>query len=198
MDTNTDPQEVERVEYDPSLDEIIVRMGSMQKKVAQLRAADMTKKEIARTLDITEQTVNNYLQQPNVRRMVLKLAAFTSEDLRPKIAEVNSYLAENAMEAAEAEVDVLRFTRRFMYKEAAEVKMDTRLKAADLCARTAQDMQDRAGAHAPKQVQVKSLNVDISGEQAATIMTALKELDQVEQMEYIPQIVGAKEPIEEE
>lgn len=166
-------------------------------RVAMLRAADMDIESIAQWLNCEQRAVQKMLDNPKVQRLVFKLAAITTKDLAPQIRQVNVAIANTTMEAFEAEREVLRFSRR-------QMNDDGSIKAAALCANTAQDILDRAGAAAPKHSvhEVREGDTPLDEASAMRIADVLGEMEQVNAIEIksdarsLDQKPGDKSPLD--
>lgn len=144
------------------------KMTSLQRRIAQLLAADMTLRDIASWLEMSEDAVGKIARHPAVQRLRMKLAAFVVDDLRPVIEQVNERIANHADEAFEVELELMRNMRGRQHD----------VKAAGLSFSIAKDLLDRAGAAQPKKIEARTLSANISGEQLVSIRETLRELDQ--------------------
>lgn len=156
-----------------------------QRKIATMRAAGLEATMIARLLSITEETVMLHLSRPHVRSLVIKLGCVIVDELRPIIDLVKEDVRLASQEAFEANLEVLRFSRAEMHTG--------NIKAAALCGRTAENLLERVGISAPKQVEVKSTNVNLGGEDLKALKGMLEELDAVEKKTITPEYVLSDE-----
>lgn len=152
----------------PPIEDPLQRIGKTQRRVAQLKAADMTTYDIARFLDCSEETVSSILREPKVQRLILKLGAMTADDLRPKINEVNEMVHETLKEAFEIEVAIMR-------RQAEELDV----KNQQLAHAVASSILDRGGVSAPKRFESKSMNLNLGSDNVNAIAAVLKELDAI-------------------
>src|SRR5574342_509015 len=144
----------------------ILHLGSLQRRVAQLKAAGMTTFDIARYTECSETRVAQILGQPKVQKLILKLGALTADELKPAITEVNELIADTLKEAYAKEVALLRWSFE-----------NETMEGAKLCHTIASSLLDRGGASAPKRFESKSLNMNIGAESLNTIANVLKEMD---------------------
>lgn len=161
------------------------RVTGDQRKIATMRAAGIGQLQIARLLGISEETVMYHLGRPHVRSLVIKLGCVIVDELRPIVELVKEDLRIASQEAFEANLEVLRFSRAEMNKG--------NVKAAVLCGRTAENLLERVGISAPKQVEVKSTNVNLGREDIVALKGMLEELDAVQQKDITPEYVESEE-----
>lgn len=167
QDLDQEVQETSKYVPKPRVSDPMEGVTALQGRVATMRSAGMNEKDIATYLETSENTVRKILQLPKVQRLILKLTAFTTDDLRPGIERVNADIINHATEAFETELEIMRNMR----------DRQGDVKAAGLCFSVAKDLLDRAGAMQPKRIETKNLNANISGEDLKSIRETLLELD---------------------
>jgi len=151
------------------IDDPVGGLHTSHRRVAMLRAADMSIQDIARWMECTEETVTNTLRIPKVQKLLLKLGAATADHLRPVVEEVNDLIASHSREAFEKEVALMR--RSFERTESVE--------SEKLCFSISKDILDRVGAAAPKRLETKNMSLNIGTENLATLAQVLRELDAI-------------------
>lgn len=164
-----DPKPIELVHAKPGVRDPVAGLHHTHRRVAMLRAADMSIQDISRWMECTEETVCNILRIPRVQRLMLKLGAATSDDLRPKVEEVNDLVVDTLREAFETEIALMR--RTFQRTEDVESER--------LCFSITKDVLDRGGTAAPKRLETKSMSLNLGAENVQAIANTLRELDAI-------------------
>lgn len=143
-------------------------LHASHRRVAMMRAADMCISDIAKWMECSEETVGNILRLPKVQKLMLKFGALTTDDLRPHVEEVNELYAETCKEAFEVEVELMRNNRG-----------SDSIEGQKLCFSVAKDIQDRAGAGAPKRIETKSTSLNLGADNLSQLALVLRELDAI-------------------
>lgn len=151
----------------PRLQDPVEHLSAFQRRLAHLVAAGVATKDIAAWMETTEAHISKHIGHPAVQRLVFKLTALMTDDLRPAIERVNERISEHANEAFEVELELMRNMR----------DRQGDIKAAGLCFTVAKDLLDRAGAAQPKRIETKNLNANLSGEDIKSLRDTLEELD---------------------
>ena len=143
-------------------------LSAAEIRISFLRSAGLSAEGIARVMGTSAMAISAVLGRPQVQRYLLALNATHTDDIRDIAAGVNKAILTNTQKA----VEVVTTTMTDMFDQRQDV---SRAKLAFACA---QDILDRAGATAPKKVDIHG-EVEhslVDSEALGQIADVLKEL----------------------
>ena len=118
----------------------------LEQRVALMRVAGLSERDIGRFLDCDYTTVAAMVKRPRVARYILALTSTVARDITPAVQDLSAAIEDSAARAFEIEKDVMER----LYDTEAEHK--NYIRAMLGAAATAQDILDRAGKRAPTRV----------------------------------------------
>lgn len=139
-------------------------------RIAHMSVAGLSLEEIGTFLQMPVSSVNHILGKERVQRYMLQLHATFAGDLRPYMDRMRARLEHTSFEMLEN----IETIHRESFQERGDIKR------AKLAVVTAQDILDRAGASAPKRLEVENHHTfNIDPEQGERIIEVLKEDDEL-------------------